>query len=135
VQVCQKVEVFLKKSCLCNVGKFLYDGLHAHVRSQHIKPQRVMSDVVRNRRSETDPQSRLWRNVCNTNWKQSRGSGVSKGGGGDRLPPKTYRSNFFHHDFVQFGKQHSRYKAILTSTGLSQQCCEVYFMSLAVVNS
>jgi len=21
--------------------------------------------------------------------------------------PKTYRSNFFHHDFEQFGKQHS----------------------------
>jgi len=26
-------------------------------------------------------------------------------------PPKTYESNFFHHDVVQFGKQHSRYKA------------------------
>jgi len=28
---------------------------------------------------------------------------------GDR-PPQTYESNFFHHDFVQFGKQHSRLK-------------------------
>ena len=24
-------------------------------------------------------------------------------------PPKTYESNLFHHDFVQFGKQHSRH--------------------------
>jgi len=32
--------------------------------------------------------------------------------GSDR-PPKTYESNFIHHDFEQFGKQHSRYKAIL----------------------
>ena len=30
---------------------------------------------------------------------------------GDR-PPKTYESNFFHHDFEQFGKHHSQYKAI-----------------------
>jgi len=29
------------------------------------------------------------------------------------LPPKTCESNFFHHDFEQFGKQHSRFKAIL----------------------
>jgi len=28
---------------------------------------------------------------------------------------KTYESNFIHHDFLQFGKQHSRYKAILSS--------------------
>jgi len=34
--------------------------------------------------------------------------------GGDR-PLKTYESIFFHHDFVQFGKQHSRYKAMLLS--------------------
>jgi len=49
--------------------------------------------------------------------------------GGD--PPKTYESNFIHHVFVQFGKQHSRYKAILPSI-LSQQCCE-YTSYLAVV--
>jgi len=47
-------------------------------------------------------------------------------------PPKTYESNFIHHDFVQFGKQHSRYKVILSSIILSQQCCEVYFISLTV---
>jgi len=46
--------------------------------------------------------------------------------------PKTYKSNFFHHDFVQFGKQHSRYKAILLSIVLSQQFYEVYFISLTV---
>jgi len=49
-------------------------------------------------------------------------------------PLETYESNFIHHDFVQFGKQHSRYKAILPSVVLSQQCCEVYFISLTVVN-
>jgi len=38
-------------------------------------------------------------------------------------PPKTYISNFVHHDILQFGKQHSRYKTILPSTVLSQQCC------------
>jgi len=52
--------------------------------------------------------------------------------GGDR-PPKTYESNLIHHDFVEFGKQHSRYKAILSSIVLSQQCCEVYFISLTVM--
>jgi len=49
-------------------------------------------------------------------------------------PSKIYKSDFFHHDFLQFGKQHSRYKAILPSTVLSQKCCEVYFISLTVVN-
>ena len=53
-------------------------------------------------------------------------------GGGDRLP-KTYESNFIHHDFVQFRKKHSRYKAILPSIVLSQQCCEICFISLTVV--
>jgi len=48
-------------------------------------------------------------------------SGTGQGGGGDR-PLKTYESNCFHQDFVQFGKQH--YKAILPSIVLSQQCCE-----------
>jgi len=36
-------------------------------------------------------------------------------------PPKkqkTHENNFIHHDFVQFGKQHSRLKAILLSTVL-----------------
>jgi len=28
-------------------------------------------------------------------------------------PSKTYKSNFIHHDFVQFGKQNSLFKAIL----------------------
>jgi len=34
---------------------------------------------------------------------------------GETVPPKTCKINFIHHDFVQFGKQHSRYKAILSS--------------------
>jgi len=35
---------------------------------------------------------------------------------------------FFHHDFVQSGKQHSRYKTILPSIVLShsRQYCEVW---------
>jgi len=53
---------------------------------------------------------------------------------GRSLPPKTYESNFFHHDFEQFGKQHSRYKAILPSIVLSQQCREAYFIFFTVVN-
>jgi len=48
--------------------------------------------------------------------------------------PQTYESNFIHHDFVQFGKQYSQCKAILPSIVSSQQCCEVYFISLTVVN-
>jgi len=49
-------------------------------------------------------------------------------------PTKTYKSNFDHHDFEQFKKQHSPspYKAILLSIILSQECCEVCFMSLTV---
>ena len=38
--------------------------------------------------------------------------------GGDH-PPKTYESKYIYHDFVQFGKQHSRFKAILPSIVLS----------------
>jgi len=30
--------------------------------------------------------------------------------GGAIAPPKTYESNDVHHDFLQFGKQHSKYK-------------------------
>jgi len=36
---------------------------------------------------------------------------------------------------LQIGKQHSRYKAILSSTVLSQQCCEVYFIPLTVAKT
>jgi len=32
-------------------------------------------------------------------------------------PPKIYESSYIHHSFVQFGKQHSRFKAILLSGG------------------
>jgi len=35
------------------------------------------------------------------------GRNGSRGGGGSP-PPKTYESNFIHHDFVQLRKQHSR---------------------------
>ena len=36
-------------------------------------------------------------------------------GGSNRPPTKTYESNFIHHNFVQIGKQHSRYQAIFSS--------------------
>ena len=49
-------------------------------------------------------------------------------------PPKTYMSNYVNHDILQFGKQHSRYKTILPSTDLSQQCCQVYFICLTIVS-
>jgi len=52
---------------------------------------------------------------------------------GDR-PRKTYESNFIQHDFVLIEKLLSRYKAIFLSIVLSQQCCEVYFISLAILN-
>jgi len=45
-------------------------------------------------------------------------------------PLKTYQSNFIQNYFVQFEKQRLRYKVILSSIVLSQQCCEVYFNSL-----
>jgi len=48
--------------------------------------------------------------------------------GADPALPKTYKSNFFHHNFVQFGKQHSRLKANLSSTVLPQQCCELQWV-------
>jgi len=57
------------------------------------------------------------------------------GGGsrrGDAPPPETYKSNFIRHDFVQFGKQYSRIKAILSSNVLPQQCCSVYCIFLTV---
>jgi len=53
---------------------------------------------------------------------------------GDYRRPKTWESNFIHHIFLQSGKQHLRYKAILPSIVLSQQCCEVYFIFLTVAN-
>ena len=49
--------------------------------------------------------------------------------------PKTFKSNLVHHDFVQFGKQHSRYRVISSSSSsivLSQQFCEAYFISVTV---
>jgi len=47
-------------------------------------------------------------------------TGVDPGGDWDDRPPKTIERNYIHHDFVQFGKQHSRHKAILSSIVLSR---------------
>ena len=47
-------------------------------------------------------------------------------------PPNTYKSNFIHHNFLQFRKQHSQLKVILSSIVLSQRCCEVYIISPTV---
>jgi len=56
----------------------------------------------------------------------------SRGSIGAIAPPKTCKSDFIHHDFEQFGKHHSRCKAILPWLVLSPQYCEVHFTSLAV---
>jgi len=45
--------------------------------------------------------------------------GRTQGGDWGDRPPETYESNFTPHDFVQFRKQHSRLKAILSSIVLS----------------
>jgi len=55
----------------------------------------------------TKLQPLLWHALCSCCRGRSR-----EGRLGDRPPPKTYESNLIHHDFVQFEKQHSRYKAI-----------------------
>jgi len=54
------------------------------------------------------------------------------GGNWDNHPPKTYESNFIHHNFVQIGKQHSRFKGILSLTALLHQSCEVCFTPLTL---
>jgi len=76
-------------------------------------------------------------------------SSGSKGAIGETDPPKTYESNFIHHDLVQFGNNISdpipnkplvtlelshcsQYKAVLSFTVLSQQCFEVCFIYLVV---
>jgi len=46
--------------------------------------------------------------------------GLIQGGDWDERPPKTIESAYSLHDFVQFGTQHSRYKAILSSIVLSR---------------
>jgi len=58
-------------------------------------------------------------------------SGLQWGRGGSR-PRKTCESNFIHHDFVHFGKQHSRWKSILSSIVLPHQCCVACFIPLTV---
>jgi len=62
----------------------------------------------------------------------TRRGGSRWGAIGAIVPPKIYENNFILYDFLQLGKQHSRYKAILSSIVLSQQCCKVYFIPLAV---
>jgi len=54
---------------------------------------------------------------------------IQRGAMGAVALPTTYESNFIHHDFVQFGKQNSQYKANFPFTVLSQQFCEVCFIS------
>jgi len=59
--------------------------------------------------------------------------GVSRGLIGAIAHPKTYESNFIHHNFVQFGKQHSRYKAILCSLLFCHNSFVKYTPSLYVL--
>jgi len=58
-----------------------------------------------------------------------QGRSGSRGAIGAIAPPKTYESNFIHHDLIQFRKKHLRNRAILPSIVLSQQCCEVKYTS------
>jgi len=51
---------------------------------------------------------------------------------GEIVPHKSSESIFTHYDFLQFRKQHVRYKTISSSIVLSQQFCEVFFISLTV---
>jgi len=53
-------------------------------------------------------------------------------GGKEIATPTTVESHFIHHNFLQFGKKHSRYKIISSSTVLSNQCCGVLFIALTV---
>jgi len=46
--------------------------------------------------------------------------GRIQGGDWDDRAPKTIESDYIRHDFVQFAKQHSRYKATLSSIVLSR---------------
>ena len=46
---------------------------------------------------------------------------------------RTVESHFIYHNFLQFGRKHSRYKIIRSSTVLSKQCCGVHFITLAFV--
>ena len=55
------------------------------------------------------------------------GAGADPGGAIAPLKPTKIT---IHHDFLQFGKQHSRHKAVLSSILLSQHCCKVYFIPL-----
>jgi len=65
-------------------------------------------------------------------WPSHRSQGrIQEGAIGAIVSPKTEESNFVHHNFVQFGKQNPRYKAISLSIVLSQQFCEAYFVSLS----
>jgi len=61
-------------------------------------------------------------------------AGANPGGAIEAVSPLKPTNLSIYHDCVQFGKQHSRYKAILSSIVLSRKCCEVYFISLKVVN-
>ena len=55
-------------------------------------------------------------------------------GGADSPPPKTYESNFIRHDFAQTRKSIRDIRRFCHPFVLSQQCCEVNFISLTVVN-
>jgi len=59
--------------------------------------------------------------------------GGSRGAIGGSLL-ETYENIFIRHNFLQFGKQHSWYKPVLSSIVLSQQCCAVYFITLTIAN-
>jgi len=71
----------------------------------------------------------VYTNFLRKIWLDQQGR-IQGGDWGDRPLQNLRKYDFIHHDFAQVGKQH---KAIVPSIVLSQ-CCDVYFISLTVVN-
>ena len=82
-----------------------------HVSQKHIAPWRIkrrkMAQILKH-----DWRSRIYAKPWNfpIEWRINK-EPQTLDLGGTIASPKTYESNFIHHDFVKFGKQHSRYKA------------------------
>ena len=96
-----------------------------------LSPEQLVTIKLRNK----GPRGWINKNSLNQNMRPQRAFVIffvsPKGGSGGAIgaiaPP-----NFFHHNIVQFRKQHSRYKAIFSFIVLSQNCCEVYFILFTV---
>ena len=103
--------------------------------TNHSNAQAVLESHCRKTHVECKSNWICWKRLCSS-WEEVKSalSNPRAACGPVRGGSKTYESNFFYHDFVQFGKQHSRYKAILPYFVLSQQCYEAYSIPLTEVN-